>query len=217
MDAYHIALSMLSTLDRVSQTLSSMVLLFSLSIRKQTRKGWLVPAWALIDSGTEIAPRSYVTELCIQSHQSCLTLCDPMDHSPPGSSVHGILQPRTLEWVAISSSRGSSLPREGTHIPHVSCIGRRVVYHWFHLGSPADKKNVLNLSSLPSRWKEGIERKTAGGGEGREKSEVKFFWWEMSIHREPGGSNPHGRRYRKAVQASFFCPKNFFSFFFKSL
>ena len=40
--------------------------------------------------------------------QLCLTLCDPMDCSPPGSSVHGILQARIVEWVAISSSRGSS-------------------------------------------------------------------------------------------------------------
>ena len=44
--------------------------------------------------------------LCAQSLQSCRTLCDPLDCSPPGSSVHGILQARTLEWVAISFSRG---------------------------------------------------------------------------------------------------------------
>ena len=44
----------------------------------------------------------------IQLLQSCLTLCDPMDCSLPGSSVHGILQARILEWVAISLSRGSS-------------------------------------------------------------------------------------------------------------
>ena len=42
--------------------------------------------------------------------QSCLTLCDPVDYSPPGSSVHGILQARILEWVAISFSRESSCP-----------------------------------------------------------------------------------------------------------
>jgi len=42
--------------------------------------------------------------------QSCLTLCGPMDHSPPGSSVHGILQERILEWVAMTSSRRSSQP-----------------------------------------------------------------------------------------------------------
>ena len=46
--------------------------------------------------------------------QLCPTLCDPMDCSPPGSSVHGIFQARTLEWVAISSSRGSSQPRDQT-------------------------------------------------------------------------------------------------------
>ena len=39
-----------------------------------------------------------------KSLQLCLTLCDPIDSSPPGSSVHGIIQARTLEWVAISSS-----------------------------------------------------------------------------------------------------------------
>ena len=44
--------------------------------------------------------------------QSDLTLCDPMDCSPPGSSVHGILQARILDWVVISSSRGSSQPRD---------------------------------------------------------------------------------------------------------
>ena len=43
--------------------------------------------------------------------QSCLTVCDAMDCGPSGSSVHGIFQTRILEWVAISSSRGSSLPR----------------------------------------------------------------------------------------------------------
>ena len=44
--------------------------------------------------------------------KSCPTLCDLMDRSPPGSSVHGLLQARTLEWVAVSSSTGSSRPRE---------------------------------------------------------------------------------------------------------
>ena len=44
--------------------------------------------------------------------QLCLTLCDPMDCSLPGSSIHGIFQARILEWVAISFSRGSSQPRD---------------------------------------------------------------------------------------------------------
>ena len=45
-------------------------------------------------------------------NQSCPTLCDPMDCSPPGSSIHGIFQARILEWVAILFSRGSSQPRD---------------------------------------------------------------------------------------------------------
>ena len=67
------------------------------------------------------------------SLQSCLTLCDPMDYSPPGSFVHGIPQARILEWVATPSSRGSSWPRDWTW---VSCIGRWVLYHQCQLGSP---------------------------------------------------------------------------------
>ena len=51
--------------------------------------------------------------------QSCLTLCDPKDCNPPGSSVHVILQARILEWVVMPFSRGSSQPRDQTQ---VSCI-----------------------------------------------------------------------------------------------
>ena len=53
-----------------------------------------------------------------------------MDYSPPGSSVHGILQARILEWVAMPFSKGSSWPRSWTHVFFVYCIGRRVLYHW---------------------------------------------------------------------------------------
>ena len=50
----------------------------------------------------------------VKSLQSWPTLCDPMDCSLPGSSVHGISQARILEWVAMPASRGSSLPRDRT-------------------------------------------------------------------------------------------------------
>ena len=69
-----------------------------------------------------------------QSLQSCSTFCDPTDCSRPGSSVHGILQSRILEWVAMPSSRGSSQPRGQTCISSISCVGRQVLYHWRHLG-----------------------------------------------------------------------------------
>ena len=69
--------------------------------------------------------------------QSCPTLCDPMDCSLPGSSVHGILQARILEWVAIPVSGGSSQPRDQTW---VSCIAGKFFTIWVireaHQGSP---------------------------------------------------------------------------------
>ena len=67
--------------------------------------------------------------VCTKLLQSCLTLCDPMDYSLPGSSVHGITQARILEWVVLPSSRGSSQFRDWTHVSYVSCTGRWVLYH----------------------------------------------------------------------------------------
>ena len=64
------------------------------------------------------------------------TLCDPMHCSPPGSSLHGLLQAGILGWVAMTSSRGSSPPKNQTLISCVSFIGRQVLYHYCHLGSP---------------------------------------------------------------------------------
>ena len=61
--------------------------------------------------------------------QSRLTLW-PCGLYPPGSSVHGILQARILEWVAVSYSSRSSWPRDWTHISCISCIGRWILYHW---------------------------------------------------------------------------------------
>ena len=55
-----------------------------------------------------------------KSLQLCVTLCNPMDCSPPGSSVHGILQARILEWVAMPFSRGSSWPRDRTQVSGIA-------------------------------------------------------------------------------------------------
>ena len=67
----------------------------------------------------------YRTHVCVCSvAQPRLTLCDPRDCSLPGSSVHGILQARMLEWVAISFSRGPSPPRHQTHVFY---IGRNIL------------------------------------------------------------------------------------------
>ena len=66
--------------------------------------------------------------VCAESLQSCLILCDPMNYSPPGSSIHGVLEARILEWAAIPSSRGSSQPRDRTWVSYVSCIGRQLFF-----------------------------------------------------------------------------------------
>ena len=67
------------------------------------------------DLGQHNKKESVVTQLCP-------TLCNPMDCSPPGSSVHGVLQARILEWIAMPSSKGSSRPRDQTGISYISCI-----------------------------------------------------------------------------------------------
>ena len=65
--------------------------------------------------------------VCVLTHVRLFTT--PMDYSPPGSSVHGIIQARILEWVVISYSRGSSWPRDWTCVCCISCIGRQILYH----------------------------------------------------------------------------------------
>ena len=89
---------------------------------------WL--KWLSSSSSSSIAGRFFTnwaaTEglmLCLNEvAQSCLILCDPMDCSLPGSSVHGIFQAKVLEWVAISFSRRSSQPRDRTQVSRI--VGR---------------------------------------------------------------------------------------------
>ena len=73
---------------------------------------------------------------CVYVVQSCLTLSDPMDCSPPGSSVHVFLQAQTLEWVAMPSDRGIFLT-QGPKL-HLSYLlrCRQILYPQSHLGSP---------------------------------------------------------------------------------
>ena len=85
-------------------------------------------------------PETWIPEqehflLCVCAHL-CLTLCNPMDCSPPGSSVRGFLHAGIVKWVAVPFSRGSSWPGDWTHVSCVSCIGRWVLFYSNHLGSP---------------------------------------------------------------------------------
>ena len=67
----------------------------------------------------EKSSNNTIIVLCLVA-QSCLTLCNPTDCSPTGSSIHGILQATILEWVAMPSSRGSSQPRDRTQVSHIA-------------------------------------------------------------------------------------------------
>ena len=85
--------------------------------------------------------------VCAKSLHLCLAVCDPMDCSPPGSSVHGILQARILEWVTMPFSRGSSQPKDRTHVFCSSCIAGR-----FFTAEPPGKpwcQKTLILSGFP--------------------------------------------------------------------
>ena len=81
------------------------------------------------NSGFELYCKPITISMCLCA-QSCLTLFNPMECSPAGSSVHGIFQARKLEWVAISFSRGCSWLRDQTHLSGISSTGKWILYHW---------------------------------------------------------------------------------------
>ena len=116
-----------------------------------------------------------------KSLQSCLTLCNPMDYSLPGSPVHGILQARILEWVTVSSARGSSQPREWTW---VSCIEGRFFIDWameFLGGSRWWRICLQCRKPMFNPW----VRKIPGGGNGYLYSSI--LAWKIPWTEEPGG------------------------------
>ena len=127
--------------------------------------------------------------------QSLSQLCNPMDYSLPGCSVHGNSQARILEWVTISYSRAPSQPRGQTHISCASCLGRRVLYQcatWE--AHPAQSKCPGRVCSGPSRdnrrvsekdtnawWspqetKEGLAVNRLWGPPG-----CQLSWWDPSL------------------------------------
>ena len=101
----------------------------------------------------------YTMEDCaVLFFQSCLTLCDPIDCSPPGSSVHGILQARILEWVAMPCSRGSSWPSNRTCISYFSCIV------FFTTRATGEAPYIMFLQSPACHWRGASARKYLNEG-----------------------------------------------------
>ena len=101
-------------------------------------------AFSLKRSGSQLCV-SRVLSVRAQSLQLCPTLYNPIEWSLPGSSVHGILQARTLEGVALPSSRGSFPPRAWTHVP---CITARF-FAAEPLGKPHYSEAVLAVAACP--------------------------------------------------------------------
>ena len=112
----------------------------------QSKYGWAIlatlkgiskrhePPWLQLDT-SHLSPNLSVR--ASRMHFCChiQLFCNPMDCSPPHSSIHGIFQARILKWLAVSSSRGSSWPRDRNQVSCVSCIGRQVPYWLSHQGS----------------------------------------------------------------------------------
>ena len=134
--------------------------------------------------------------VCVLVTQLCLTLWEPMDWDLPGSSVHGILQARILEWVAISFSRRSSWPRDRTHLGLLHC--RQILYHlppgkptvWgervinqittgYFCSSPGCSHSTLLISlviAIQSAQEFVLSNSPSGAGALRTLSKVLFHW-----------------------------------------
>ena len=143
--------------------------------------------------------------LCSRA-QSCEALWDPMDCSPPWSSVHGIFQARLLKWVAFYFSRWSSRPRNWTWISCISCIGRRILYHyttwkaqytkqleWIPRGLPSGKSWPQSFHSVwfhyitfhlklikLQKWR--TESRRRWGGEETAKKQASWWWCSVSLY-----------------------------------
>ena len=94
-------------------------------------------------------PKEMVSVVKVLVTQLCLSLCDPMDSSPADSPVHGILQARVLEWVAILFSRGSSWPRDWTQ---VSCTAGGFFTVWATRKAQLIQRHSPN-NSLLRQWR----------------------------------------------------------------
>ena len=126
---------------------------------------------------------------CVHAYsvtQSCLTLCNPIGCSLPGSFVHGTCQARIQERVAIFYSRGSSWPRNQTHIFCGSCIGRQILYHWATWEVPPT--NIVTCTqkyiSAPTRLEYTLKNSSqehkisaSWGTRGASCLTPNFFWW----------------------------------------
>ena len=137
--------------------------------------------------------------VCVHSvTQWCWSLCHAMDNSPPGSSVYWMSQARILEWIAISSSRGSSWPRDQTCISCVYSTGKWILHHCATREAQSMPSSNIWKTQLPFPW--GI-RKMSSNLKSKEKRKRLIFLglrrkWIKSLtqgllcSRRPQGPSP---------------------------
>ena len=99
---------------------------------------------------------------CVCISHICHSACFVLSHfsrlrlsaTPSDCSVHRVFQANIVEWVAISSSRVSSQPRDQTHISYISCTGRQVLFHYCPLGNPTTvaRAQILREGELYQQW-----------------------------------------------------------------
>ena len=122
--------------------------------------GLSLELWPRFNPGAERvlsgAGRESVNALVAQSR---LTLCDPMECSLPGSSVHGIFQAKVLERVAISFSRGSSQSRDRTLVSRIAsrCFSKQTLYHLGLQGSPTDRRKTSKKKKEKNKEEETLQ------------------------------------------------------------
>ena len=180
-----------------------------MKLSSSTWVGTLVSANSKIYCNIHLLRRSLQLLLCVQL---CPTLCNPEVYSPPGSSVHGILQARTLEWVDMTSSRGSSQPRDWTCISYVSCTDRQVLCHrttWDTLWRSQDPAlsqlycflivPLLFLHSYPSLIRSNLPFWT----QGRSKKLKPFFSQARNWGTQKGFCTQEGPQFLLSSNPSF--------------
>ena len=150
----------------------SLCLFFSFSLCFLILLSWITPTIKpLILKPMSLA----LLSVCVLVAQSCLTLCSSTDRSPPGSSVHGILQARILQWVAVPFFRGSSQPRDQTQVSH---IAGRLFTIWakrkpiLFQGQPEIRKTQSFYSWLPLKNPHSIYWELKLKREKKKKSQV---------------------------------------------
>ena len=128
-------------------------------------------------------PRYWQNDICTCMHAkllwSCPGLCNPMDSSPLGCSVHGIIQARILEWAATPSFKGSSRPRDQAHISYFSCIGKR------HFSGGSDgKESGWNVGDpgLSISWEDSLKKGMA--------THSSILAWRTHRQRSLAGHSP---------------------------